>query len=219
MDYPIIFSAPMVRALLDGRKTMTRRLKMQRRKTHPSNESHDWHEIESPWTRVKPGDRLWVRETLCSHNQFGFPLGQQPNHDMIGQRIWSYGADDIDVDSITNRRPSIHMPRWASRLTLIVTATKIERLQEITEEDAKAEGIATDIHDGMPKAWISGFAIPVGKGVDFHTISYEHEATAYFALLWEHLHGIRSWAANPEVVALSFRVVKSNIDRLPAEGA
>jgi hypothetical protein len=64
-DIPIIFSAPMIKALLDGRKAMTRRLRMQRRKTAPTNEAYDHYYVESPWTRVKVGDRLWVREAFA----------------------------------------------------------------------------------------------------------------------------------------------------------
>jgi hypothetical protein len=68
------------------------------------------------------------------------PRGRPSEQINFGRRVWSYAADAVDPDSVTNHKPSIHMPRWASRLTLIVTATKIERLQEISEADAIAEG-------------------------------------------------------------------------------
>jgi len=111
--------------------------------------------------------------------------------------------------------PSLHMPRWASRLTLIVTATKIERLQDISEEDAIAEGIS-EIHTqntfGVPKRM---YGVQVDGGYAFYCSS----ARESFMSLWCDLHGPDARNKNPEVVAISFRVIKANIDAPEARGA
>src|SRR5580692_1161056 len=107
-DRPIIFSSAMVRALLDGRKTMTRRL------------------ATSPLRKTGMGDRLWVRESVWL------------NQGDVGAGRVRYRATEPDFKGYWT--PSIHMPRWASRITLEVTGSRIERLQAITERDAQAEG-------------------------------------------------------------------------------
>lgn len=181
VDRPIIFSTPMIRALLDGRKTQTRRLAWR---DHRQDTAHvDGEAVEtvvtrkpSPWQRVKPGDRLWVRE---SWRQGVYEI---------------YFRADGEMGRSTRWCPSIHMPRWASRLTLTVTATKIERLQEISEEEARMEGVEGEIS---------------------FTAQYTTDRHYYsrgFAKLWDELHGSGSWDANPEVVALTFTVEKRNID-------
>lgn len=186
-DIPIIFSAPMVRALLDGRKTMTRRLAVRKNGT--------W----SPWTTVLPGDRLWVRESLT---QSGGYIAHAATNSVIQQeggdppsRLWRWKQSGL---------PSIHMPRWASRLTLIATAVKVERLQEITEADAQAEGMAREFRQVIanPRGF-KDYAIPV---------SYR----GGFVNVWNRLHEVpHQWEDNPEVVALTFTVHKTNIDALP----
>lgn len=205
-DRPIIFSAPMVRAILDGRKTMTRRLAWG--KPIPGLYESDGGPLTpvlrpSPWTRVKPGDRLWVRETFTigfDYDEHDKPIGDEPKPFYAA----TFGGRWYETDTDSWRdsplwRPSIRMPRWASRLTLIVTATKIERLQEISEVDAKAEGVDPQImHANF------GYGSPNSGG--------EHDYARGFADLWDRLHGPESWSANPEVVALTFRVVRANID-------
>lgn len=148
-DRPIIFSAPMVLALLAGRKTMTRRLAWRRDQkwgdARPIVGSERDYMIPTTWQRVKSGDRLWVRENLTRRrgNFLGIPQNVIEAH---------YAADDEDVVNEHEFNllpwwkgkgglPSIHMPRRVSRLTLVVTATKIERVQAISETDAKAEGV------------------------------------------------------------------------------
>jgi hypothetical protein len=154
-ERPIIFSGPMVRALLADRKTMTRRL------------------ATSPLRKCEPGDRLWVRESYSESHPGPVYKADNPNSDGWG---W---------------RPSIHMPRSASRITLEVTAVKIERLQEITPADAEAEGVFQHVAE---------------YSID-KIFRDDRAATArlYFLDLWEKLHGLGSWDANPEVVAISFR--------------
>lgn len=214
-DHPIIMSAQMVRGLLreveapGTGKTMTRRLRLRggkscshchgRGKVAADPEYQDceecpnckgWGGKPTGWQRVRPGDRLWVREA-----HYVWSAGYK---DGSGKVIW-YRASNPDAP--TTWTPSIHMPRWASRLTLIVTATKIERLQDISYEDALAEGV-TDcgkfVHDEACA----------------RRLRWPQRA---FSNLWEVLHGARSWDANPEVVALTFRVYLVNIDAMPKE--
>lgn len=175
-DIPIIFSGPMVRALLAGRKTMTRRL------------------ASSPLRKVQPGDRLWVREGWKPHSIYShLKPSEMPRSNVF------YLADEQYAPSNVPGKPSIHMPRWASRLTLVVTATKVEPLQNISEADAKAEG------------W------PVLDPPVFDDPEINRDAARdWFSDLWEDLHGVESWRSNPDVVAISFKVVKDNIDRIAA---
>ena len=149
-ERPIIFSAPMVRAILAGRKTMTRRL------------------ATSPLRKCEPGDLLWVRETWAPSDPVPAYKADNPNSDGWG---W---------------RPSIHMPRSASRITLRVTAVRVERLQDISEEDATAEGVNPAV------AGRSRWNYPI----------YSHRTG--FVRLWNELHGEHAWLGNPEVVAISF---------------
>ena len=173
-DRPIIFSAPMILALLDGRKTMTRRLAWRRDPAWgdaaPIVGKERDYMLPTPWQRVAPGDRLWVRETWRLNAQGG---------------LIEYRADWTGPAG--KWRSPIHMPRHASRLTLTVTGTKIEKLQMIRNADIKAEGIEGD----PPKSVV-------------------------FSALWDMLHGLGAWAKNPEVVALSFTVHPKNIVNMEA---
>lgn len=213
-DIPVLFSAPMVRALLEGRKTMTRRLAWDIARIGP-----EFPGKPSRWQRVKPGDRLWVRESL----------------DLRGDRpdlpIWqaSYRADGAPLDlsvpanlafaegKADQRRGrfinSIHMPRSFSRLTLIVEGVKIERLQDISEDDAMAEGVPPEKCCGIPT---DACGTHLGGCCGQPEIADLKED---FRELWLDLHGSESWNANPEVVAISFRVIKSNIDSAEARAA
>lgn len=189
---PIIFSAPMVRALLDGLKTQTRRL------------------ATSPLRRCEVGDRLWVRENawICPPR-----WTETPQNPMGPERQEvAYQADDRRGDTAEaagayglKLRPSIHMPRWASRLTLIVEAVRVEPLQAISEADAVAEGIefVTETASGKFYRNYRGGQCPL-------------MAWGSYRSLWESLHGEENWSANPDVVALTFRVERGNIDRIAA---
>uniref|UniRef100_E6VFK8 ASCH domain-containing protein n=1 Tax=Rhodopseudomonas palustris (strain DX-1) TaxID=652103 RepID=E6VFK8_RHOPX len=200
-DYPIIFSAPMVCALLDGRKTMTRRIawRESKRQAGVFSDPKDREARPSPWQKVRPGDRLWVRENFArvGTTDPGFFVRQADYPDCASQ----YGFDGVPPPKEVGYKwtPSIHMPRRLSRLTLIVTAAKIERLQAINKEDVISEGVTE--RDGFPiKDVFAGWHEP-------------------FAALWCSLHGSDAWDANPEVVALSFRVVRGNIDSTEALAA
>ena len=181
-DRPIIFSAPMVRALLDGRKTQTRRVLKPPYGTLEYRPDGTWRPI---CTKFFPGDRLWVREAWLTSgkNQEG------------GWELWDYalGAPEAQPDWV-RKMPSIHMPRWASRLTLTVTEVRVQRLQEITAEDCTAEGIPWEPDALAPYEW----------------------SVSRFADLWNSLHGPDAWAVNPWVCALTFTVQRGNIDRVGA---
>lgn len=182
-DHPIIFSAPMVRALLDGRKTMTRRLAWR--------EGGRQKGKASPWQRVRPGDRLWVQETWAPVQ---FAIEDYPRRGYPNALTPAFAADWHQGEPGNRWLPSIHMPKWASRLTLTVTATKIERLNAIDEGDAVMEGM-------QPARRLSC------GGLNNHPVED-------FCNLWQALHGEGSWDANPEVVALTFTVHNVNIDRM-----
>lgn len=210
-DRPILFSAPMVRALLAGTKTQTRRLLKAepppgaQRVIRPfQDERLQWaatdpHDMEQGQLVLgdaprcpygAPGDRLWVRETWSTHACFdGVPPAQ------ITARSIHYWADG---DTLTGKgRPSIHMPRWASRITLEVTGVRVERLQDISEADAIAEGVSPDPFCRQDDDASAFHRIGPVRGNSF--------PIARYAALWEQINGPGSWDANPWVWAVSFR--------------
>ncbi len=221
-DRPIIFSAPMVRALLDGRKTQTRRVLKPQPEATWSLDPARWPaaRVGRFWftddpampgnhcicARFEPGDRLWVRENhaLVGGGDPGIP---------IYAANWREDARARGFDNIPDKpprwTPSIHMPRWASRLTLIVTDVRVQRLQDISEEDAIAEGVSK-IRDCC-------YVVP---GFDYDKIGLCHTSPVTpFQKLWESINGEESWAANPWVVAITFRTIKANIDSAEAKAA
>lgn len=202
-DKPIIFSAPMVRALLEGRKTQTRRVVRQ----PDVDAGQHWHRYPAGWfmideddaylakTPYQTGDRLYVREA----------------HKLI-DRCCDYRADWPEATQRMFRwRPSIHMPRWASRLTLTVTDVRVQRLQEISEADAMAEGgVGENGEEPCGEGYRDAFWVNHGQahGKSFST------ARDSFRDLWNSLHGPEAWDANPWVAAYTFRPVLGNIDML-----
>lgn len=181
-DRPIIFSAPMVQALMSGCKTQTRRLS------------------SSPLARCAIGDRLYVREawaplSACTHND--------PGSQAMALNGF-YRADSSTIEGEIRRwTPSIHQPRWASRLTLTVIDVRIQPLCAITDADAQAEGVQRTIGGWhVPKADLPQMPTAVGA----------------FARLWSSLHHAdgEGWCDNPDIVALTFTVTVENIDRLSA---
>lgn len=240
-DRPIIFSAPMVRTILDGRKWQTRRVlkpqppAMPRPDCHPAhlqrhdapyldaycNErrtalnhrgmSIDWH-----WWQIDdrpgpcvtcapciPGDRLWVREahylTDDGENEYAVFAADQDDVDehLASMQTTMASHTSIDWSKHLRLRPSIHMPRWASRLTLIVTDVRVQRLQDISGEDCAAEGVCE-------------FAMMPPTDGDVG------EARIVFRDLWNSLHGPDAWDDNPWVAAISFRTIHANIDSAEA---
>lgn len=197
-ERPILFSASMVCAILEGRKTQTRRII----KEQPLLGCIGTYGVGIPFIRGKngdvrcpygqPGDRLWVRETFC-------PIYPQDPHYNGGRPIeydyaatYKHGDRLGDLLGIKKRwTPSIHMPRSASRITLEVTGVRVEQLNEISEADAVAEGC----DNGKSDAAIS-------------TGWYERPKAAY-RRLWEQINGIGSWNENPLVWVVEFKVLEN----------
>jgi hypothetical protein len=205
-DRPILFSASMVRALLDGRKTQTRRIL----KDAPTEPGWICYEAAGKRTWVGPngypsmpcilrfakGDRLWVRESWAK--PFAGDDGYIYRAD--GPEFNSPGMAKHQWGNEAPWRVSIHMPRVASRLTLAVTDVRVQRLQDISEADARAEGMPVD-HLDQPYD-------PPPPGVD----SWQGYGRYSFACVWTKLHGKDSFYANPWIVALTFTVEQRNID-------
>jgi hypothetical protein len=187
-ERPILFSGPMVRAILEGRKTQTRRVIKPQPAYHPvfANELH-WRGSDiNPDSTYRspygvPGDRLWVRETWMACDKRGFPVMEHPTRENTAEVL--YRASHVG----DGWRPSIFMPRWASRLLLEITAVRIERLQDIGEADALAEG--------FPGLEETGGAM---------------SARYVLHVEWDKLNAKRGspWADNPWVWVLTFEVVK-----------
>lgn len=235
-ERPIIFSAPMVRAILDGRKTQTRRVVKgiinadlfeplgddggflhSSKCTNFCDFACGGHEIACPYG--VPGDRLWVRETWCCPDStkkgglVGFaadgwcgyrdaagllvPHGRILEAPGYKECFPPTGARTFGLKGYGGRwRPSIHMPRWASRLTLYITSVRVERLQAISEADAIAEGCEMDGAFPKEQPHVSGGMV----GWD--------DAREWYADLWDSINGKGSWAANPWVWVVEFRRIQ-----------
>ena len=213
-DRPILFSAAMIRAILreieapGTGKTQTRRvMNPQPKGISSANRVHSscWDitpesnrcSVDFQAPKFAAGDRLWVREAWCLDAQLDHvapskcspyePRGYPANDWIIEPACMMIRAGKL--------RPGIHMPRWASRLTLHVTDVRVQRLQDISEADARTEGPDLCRDDGRLHA------------------TYR----IAFANLWDSLNEKRApWASNPWVVAVSFRPVLGNIDRVAA---
>ena len=204
-ERPILFSAPMVRAILDGRKTMTRRVVKNQPPSfcpyltrcggdfrwgwsdgstvdfawHPRGNGADMDSMWMPPPHGIPGDRLWVRETWKPHTQTS----------VHSQAIYAaeYSNEKL-AKAIGNWHPSIFMPRWASRITLEITDVRVQRVQEISEEDAIAEGC-----NRLPDA----LSVPIPGS-----------ARTMFNGLWNSINGKKHpWESNPWVWTLTFKKV------------
>ncbi len=150
---PIIFSTPMVQAILDGKKTQTRRvvkingspITSPEESLELTKEGLTYHSVCSMSGYYKPlyqpGDILWVRETWCKHQEY-----YNNGADVFPEPHFIYKADGVKADKW---KPSIHMPREAARIFLRVKTVRVERLQDITEEDAIAEGMSKTLVDGV----------------------------------------------------------------------
>lgn len=194
----ITFCAPMVRAILDGRKTQTRRvMKPQPTDWTTTAQGALWPSVERrglvalrPCRYGMPGDRLYVKERWCE--------------DYTGETI-HYQADGGESPGPAGFwRSSRFMPKWAARIWLEVTGVRAERLQDITDDDAMAEGVIRC--DEGPLAPL--FFPTDTECNDGTNLGYDNPRTA-FAALWDSLHAKDfPWAANPFVSAISFRMVK-----------
>jgi hypothetical protein len=205
-ERPIIFSGPMVRAIIGGRKTQTRRVVTcangQDADAWEYDESRGLWEmgIAADFGRYGSGgfvrcpygirgDRLWLRETFALHRiHDGTPPSKvQPT--LLG--AVAYMAGPGACDGFGRWRPSIHMPRWASRLTLDVTGVRVELVNDISEEDAIAEGVT-----------------PLEYHMADGTVDHIISAREQYSHLWDALNAKRGygWDADPWVWAISFRV-------------
>ena len=239
-DRPILFSTPMVRALLAGTKTQTRRII----KPQPPADivRHCWydaplygftkdHDVTNDWHKVRllayKGDRLWVRENAAVrhtswHHEDGetYTVSYRADEDDSG--VWLglpavgggprkgkaptlFPSRSHNVDGSLRWQPSIHMPKWASRLTLTVTDVRVERLQDISEEDAIAEGC---------EQYSSSTKLSRPFNADWKGIYRQG-----YAELWNEINGAGAWEANPWIVAYTFTVHRQNIDTLLKEAA
>ncbi|MEH5014047.1 hypothetical protein PO474_21635 [Phytobacter diazotrophicus] len=187
----MIFNAEMVRAILDGRKTQTRRpIKWKQTRCTEIGERDDgsywpwsedcenccdyWHPC--PFGAV--GDRIWVRETFGD----------------CGERlVYRADTDDGAQCKVNRWTPSIHMPRWASRITLEITGVRVERLNDISQKDVIAEG--------GPPSHPSIDAVSQQFG-------YPDFSRSWFGQTWQHIYGEESWQANPWVWVIAFQRVE-----------
>lgn len=171
-ERPILFSAPMVRALLAGSKTQTRRLVKFQGKDLETFLGLKNQAACCPYGQ--PGDRLWVRETFSDDwCEYGHPVQYRAD-----------GELDSDMfDAGVKWRPSIHMPRLASRITLEVTGVRVEQLQDISRGEAMAEGCP------------------------FPNMSHGDDPRRWYADLWEQINGDGSWEANPWVWVVEFKKI------------
>lgn len=232
-DRPIHFSGPMVRALVEGRKTQTRRVLADSHVCDDiSSESAEDFELRG-WVgfsngealgaarvRFAVGDRLWVREAhaLLPRTAYRGSVGtgtiDQREHPTDGYTAAVF-REGFDRSGRPRWRPSIHMPRWASRLTLTVTNVRVQRLQDMegqhpSESDAIAEGVNA-IHHSDRAFYYSAFHN------DPHSSDWCDPKDA-FRELWDSLNAKRGfgWNVNPWVVALTFDVARRNIDAAEA---
>ncbi len=236
-ERPILFSAPMVRAILEGRKTVTRRV-VKETKAHadgfimldhgkgwwPYNMFGD-SEVDSEGMEYpiacpygKPGDRLWVRESWWQAGDWQATYPEDDTGAWFGSRRVVYSADGTPPNEPNNsypnglrngaysatapnkiwrHRPSIHMPRWASRIILEITDVHVERLKDISDNEIEAEGVDLDaLADGQDRYDMCH----AGSGADGRPTlltAWRH--------LWESTGG--DWAANPWIWAVEFKRV------------
>lgn len=231
-DKGIIFSGPMVRALLDGRKTQTRRLiKPVTDSPRPGDILASWpaDEVVRQGLRFRPGyavgDRLYVRENFCAHWEADdAPGGHRIHRGIVEQK----NRPPIDLEQVDDKlfafyqasnptrpfehskwRPCIHMPRWASRIWLEVTQVRVDRVYAITNEDAIAEGLLR-VNSANPVSAVAPWTLDGSENA-------HSEPWAAFSELWNSLHdkpGER-FDDGPWIVAITFTVNKGNIDDKP----
>jgi hypothetical protein len=211
-ERPILFNAPMVRAILEGKKTQTRRISKYMNMYPPadcpelslmSKSKHGEKVLTAtyiasngkfsaefcPFGQI--GDQLWVRETHFINHFKGTqtPVAERPDTEILYRAtVMSYVKNMEDSEGLV-WKPSIHMPRWASRIQLEITRVRVERLKDINEADAIAEGCAGG-HGAIP---------------DY---GYNASPDEHFMHVWASAYGEESWHANPWVWVIEFRRVK-----------
>lgn len=239
----ILFSAPMVRALIEGRKTQTRRLVKIDAAGRAQHAGRNWH-LQDPdcvaaCPHGQPGTLLWVREAFCFEHE---TEGNDPPHTdgrpieinidaFDGQPAWiqpHYRATDPEPELAyeygtcprcaaglphAHWKPSIHMPRWASRITLRITYVRVDRVQNITPDDAAAEGvqIPANADTGNPLLDIGSPYCPGRYLTPAQAQHFDQPAwlRAHFASAWDSLYAKRGygWDTDPFVWVLEFEVL------------
>ena len=204
-EKPILFTGPMVRAILDGRKTQTRRLV----KPQPQyfNGRAGGKDCGRPITELgalipcrhgEPGDQLWVKETFRPKQQASEPTE------------WIYRADEPALtENLFPWKPSIFCTRKASRITLEIVAVRVERLQDISASDARAEGM----RDDMIQLTGEGRAI-LARQYDVYNgdrPTPDEIAIAHYRGIWETINGPGSWNKNPWVWVIEFKAFATGV--------
>lgn len=247
-DHPMPFSPPMVRALLDGRKTQTRRkmdlprdgsLCVQYNRPYFQDKDSVYKPVPVKYTA---GDRLWVQEEWqVVRGSLDYETGSEYDCFEWDRDIYGDPRDYLGADARANfsadlyysadgedKNPCVFypgafgepeiawsaasdMPRWASRLTLVVTDVSVQRLQDISEDDAIAEGIVV----GTPLSFVPGSSGDIyHDGVTDPIDGWTRSPVEAFRNLWTSIYGPGAWDANPWVTAISFTVHKCNIDAM-----
>ncbi|QHI88717.1 morphogenetic protein [Klebsiella sp. MPUS7] len=199
----MIFNGEMVRAILDGRKTQTRRpvkfpvhdknLGCELAGNELAGELSAGNYLNSAFG--KPGDRIWVRETFCpvDDTQYGgekwVDYRATPKFEASHPAGWDCAPNDAEA---LKWRPSIHMPRWASRILLEITGVRVERLNAISEENAASEGVA-QFRGGFWKHYQPGWT------------QHQLSARGSFVTLWKSIYDEESWQSNPWVWVIEFK--------------
>lgn len=208
-ERPILFSAPMVRAILSGQKTVTRREVKKKAALdclaagfEPAFLALPGNTDLCPYGKV--GDQLWVRETwYCDHLEVMRGPYLKPDDLDIGEAINDgtlvYAADGLAPyeQEQPTWKPSIHMPRWACRILLEITDVRVERLNAISDEQALAEGVRLYTDHAELGNWYHV------DGIE----TYSAEPRKSFELLWSLINGADSWTANPWVWVVEFKRV------------
>lgn len=277
-DRPIPFKGPMVRAIIEGRKTQTRRVLSHANTAFNGRpwsnfvkaQTWDWNAawvdpgpspagnagpyLKLPWLSgdadpwegtthrvyplVQPGDRLWVREAWRAP----IAVDHLPPRDIWATTPVCYEADGSEQPrhgiEWGRYRHSMFMPRWASRITNIVESVRIERLQEITEEDAVAEGLLWSEPTDQDREWTREYALENGGSAEISGVwlapgtrqgwgltkeirdqpEWGPNAVFAYRCLWNSINGPGSWDENPWVAAIRFRSILANIDQIDANG-
>ena len=225
-ERPILFSAPMVRAILEGRKTQTRRVAKVKFDT-PSSEQLEDYELrgwdcirtfgqhKEEFTLVPPcpygqrGDRLWVLESFWQYGRYVY-TGRKTEKGKPEIAFEAIGQDVVfdcpekkppsRFDIGFHKRPSIFLERWASRITLEITGLRVERLQDISQADAIAEGVYAfnSQSKGLKVKHYYRSLFPPNK---------------LFKQLWYSINGLKSWDANPWVWVIEFEKLESKNDQ------
>lgn len=244
-DLSILYSSLMIQALFAGRKTQTRRLLKAEPERHivefikvatDSKTGQGIYEMKgrdgkhvaiaagrnfisdhykAPYA---VGDRLYAREVFSGPHAFR-PRDDPPRTWPVGTPIWYWADGDPVIGDWTKPKPGMHMPRWASRIWMTVTDVRIERLCDISEADAIAEGIEPVFDDRAPGiAHWKDYETYVSKNVRHrhpHAVVPFTDPVRSYCSLWEEINGPGSWVDNPWVLAYTLEINMGNIDAEP----